>query len=322
MALSLRESRAVTEMAKVLYDFLPGSGQTHWKGHITFHTVAQEVGVGNFWQGGSKEPAISALLEKTLEYRRHLFEKLIFAIVKEGLGYRQKKNNPIKEEEIRKLNGLILEVGFKFPSLWDPSFLESLKADGAFRAKKIVEEELAREKIHISRQSEILKRREQLKSEFYELSKHPNRHLAGIGLEKILNGLFEIYELAPRGPFRVKGEQIDGSFELDSEIYLLEAKWVSRKISQSPLLLFKGKIEGKSAFTRGVFIALNGYTTQALEAITRGKQANFFLMDGYDLAAALEGRIRLDDLMRAKLRRLAEEGKVFVSAVELKGLLK
>ncbi len=320
MALSLRESRAVTEMAKVLYDFLPGSGQTHWKGHITFTTVANEVGVGDFWQGGSKEPAISTLLERTLEHRRHKFERLILAIVREGLRYRQKKKNPIREEEIRTLNGLILEVGFRFPSLWDSSFLESLKADGASRAKKIVEDELAKEKVHISRQSEILKRRELLKSEFYELSKQTNRQLAGLGFEKLLNGLFELYDLAPRGSFRVKGEQIDGSFELDSEIYLLEAKWESHQISENPLLVFRGKIEGKSSFTRGVFIALNGYTKEAIEAITKGKQANFFLMDGYDISVVLEGGMRLDDLLRAKLRRLAEEGRILVSAVEFKKL--
>lgn len=75
MPVSLKESRAATEMAKVLYSFLPGSGARSWKGHITFQTVANDVGVGEFWQGGSKEPAIAALLERTLEYCRNLFRK-------------------------------------------------------------------------------------------------------------------------------------------------------------------------------------------------------------------------------------------------------
>lgn len=304
-------------MAKVLYNFLPGSGQSTWKGHITFYTVAQEVGVGDFWRGGSKEPAIGILLENTLEYRRQLFEKLILSIVKAGLKYRQKKNDPIREEEIKTLNGLILEVGFKFPSLWDYNFLESLKNDGATRATKIVDQEILAERVKASKESEFIKKREQLRSHFYELFNQINRQSAGLELEKILNKLFELYDLSPRGPFRIKGEQIDGSFELDNEVYLLEAKWESHKISEAPLLVFKGKVEGKSSFTRGVFIALNGFTTEALEAITRGKQANFFLLDGYDIVTILEGRMRLDYLMRAKLRRLAEEGRIFVSATEL-----
>jgi hypothetical protein len=304
-------------MAKVLYNFLPGSGRSMWKGHITFYTVAQEVGVGDFWQGGSKEPAIGILLEKTLEYRRHLFEKLILSIVKAGLKYRQKKNDPIREDEIRTLNGLILEVGFKFPSLWQNDFLESLKIDGAARAAKIVDQEILAGRIQASQESEFVRKREQLRSQFYELSIQVDRQSAGIDFEKLLNKLFELYNLSPRGPFRIKGEQIDGSFELDNEVYLLEAKWESHKISEGPLLIFKGKVEGKSSFTRGIFIALNGFTTEALDAITRGKQPNYFLLDGYDIVTILEGRMRLDSLMRAKLRKLAEEGRIFVSATEL-----
>lgn len=317
MALSLKESRAVSEMAKVLYSFLPGSGWRQWKGHVSFQTVAQEVGVGDFWQGGSKEPAIAALLERTLEYRRDLFEKLVLSIVRAALKYREKNNDPMREEEIRTLNGLILEVGFKFPSLWDPSFLDSLKTDGVSRAEKIVEQELAVEKADAIRQSEMSQKREEIKSQFYDLTKQKNRQKAGFGLEKILNGLFELYELGPRTPFRVVGEQIDGSFELDSEIYLVEAKWEAFPISESPLLVFRGKVEGKSSITRGLYIALNGYTSQATNAITRGKQPNFFLMDGYDLSVVLEGGVRLDDLLRAKIRRFAEEGKVYFSVREL-----
>jgi hypothetical protein len=303
-------------MAKVLYNFLPGSGWKQWKGHISFQSVAQEVGVGDFWQIGSKEPAIAALLERTLESRRQLFETLVLSIVKAALKYRQKNNNPIREDEIKTLNGLILEIGFKFPSLWDPKFLESLKADGISRATKIVEQELAVDKVLETKQSELIKKREGLKSEFYELSKQKDRQTAGLKLEKILNELFELSELAPRMPFRVVGEQIDGSFILDNDIYLLEAKWESHPLPESALLVFRGKIEGKSSFTRDVFIAINGCSPQALGAITSGKQPNFFLVDGYDLTTILEGTISLNDVLRLKLRRLAEEGKVFVSVRE------
>ena len=35
MALPLKESRAVRELADLLYDFLPGSGNSAWKGHVS-----------------------------------------------------------------------------------------------------------------------------------------------------------------------------------------------------------------------------------------------------------------------------------------------
>lgn len=314
MPVSLKESRAATEMAKVLYSFLPASGARNWKGHVTFQTVAQEVGVGDFWQVGSKEPAIAALLERTLEFRRDRFEYLILAIVKAGMKYRQKNNKPITEDEIVILNGLILDVGFKFPALWDKDFLASLRNDGYARATEAFAREMSTQEFAEQSQSEFHKNRDKLRSIFYNLCALQDRQEAGLALERLLNELFELFELNPRGPFRVVGEQIDGSFELDSEIYLVEAKWESSPLSEAPLLVFRGKVEGKSTITRGLFISLNGYTEPALQAITQGKQPNFFLMDGYDLSVILEGHIDLCALLRTKIRILAEQGNVFVSA--------
>ena len=90
MGLSLKESRAIAEIAELLYDYLPGSGSPKWKGHVSFKTVAEKVGVGDFWQPGSKTPMITALLERTPEYRRGPFEPLVLEIVRAGLTYRQK----------------------------------------------------------------------------------------------------------------------------------------------------------------------------------------------------------------------------------------
>jgi hypothetical protein len=117
MALSLKHSRAVRDLADSLYDFLPGSGSALWKGHVSFKTVAEKVGVGDFWQPGSKLPMITGLLERTLEFRRGRFEPLILEIIRCGLAYRQKKDRPIQPDELDKLNGLIHELGFKFPEI-------------------------------------------------------------------------------------------------------------------------------------------------------------------------------------------------------------
>ena len=66
---------------------------------------------------------------------------------------------------------------------------------------------------------------EQLKKEFSHLTVEKDRNKAGLELERLLNCLFKIFELRPRQPFRVVGEQIDGSFELGGQVYLLESKW-------------------------------------------------------------------------------------------------
>ena len=317
MSLSLKESRVCTEIAKLLYSFLPGSGSRTWKGHVSFRTVAQESGVGDFWPPGSKEPAIATLLERTLELRRNLFEKLMLGIVRAGLKCREKDGNPITEDEIRTLNGLILEVGFKFPELWDSTFLGSLKAGASDRAAELVEKEQANERIRTSVISKTAERWTELRDAFYALATQVDRQDAGRSLEKVLNVMFELSGLSPRDPFRVTGEQIDGSFELDREVYLIEAKWEAGKLSEAPLMVFREKVQGKSTITRGVFISINGCTAEALDALTRGKQANFCLVDGYDLSVVLERTLQLPEMLRAKVRKLAEEGRVFYSAKEM-----
>src|SRR3989304_2042727 len=153
MALSLKESRAVTNLAELLYDFLPGSGNPGWKGHVSIKIVAEKVGVGDFWQPGSKLPMIAALLQRTLEYRRTHFERLILEIVRAALTYRDRQGRPIQPSEIDKLNGLLLEVGFKFPDLSDPDLVSSLRIDSGRRAKERVGQAIEEERARASAQS-------------------------------------------------------------------------------------------------------------------------------------------------------------------------
>ncbi len=315
--LSLKESKAATDMAQFLYTFLPGSGYSKWKGHVSFKTVAEKVGVGDFWQSGSKLPMITSLLQLTLEHRRHLFEPLILEIVRAGIIYRDKQNNPLRPGDIDTLNGLILEIGFKFPDLWDPDFRNSLSMNGTQRAQELVDQAIKEKRIRESTQSKKAKQILELKDKYFELYKESNRQKAGLEFEKVLNRLFALHGLAPREPFRVVGEQIDGSFELDHETYLLEAKWHSNPLSEADLLIFRGKIEGKSAYTRGVFISISGISGDAKQAIIHGKQATFFVMDGYDLTKILSEDIGLVEFLRQRRRILAEEGLVVIPYQEL-----
>ncbi len=149
-----------------------------------------------------------------------------------------------------------------------------------------------------------------LKDEFFRLAVESDRNKAGLALEQLLNQLFDLFQLHPRQPFRIVGEQIDGSFELDGQIYLLEAKWEKHPLPEADLLIFRGKIEGKSTFTRGVFVALNDVSLPARDAITRGKAPSFFVVNGHDLIVILSEAISLTDFLRKRVRLLAEEGCV------------
>ncbi len=157
----------------------------------------------------------------------------------------------------------------------------------------------------------------QLKEEFCQLTAARDRNKAGLALEGLLNRLFALSGLQPRQPFRIVGEQIDGSFVLDGHIYLLESKWERDPLPEADMLVFRGKIEAKSTFTRGVLIALNDVSSQARYAITQGKAPSFFVMNGHDLMMILSEAISLTEFLRQRVRLLAEEGRMFAPFSEL-----
>lgn len=139
----------------------------------------------------------------------------------------------------------------------------------------------------------------------------------GFELERFLKQLFDVHGLKPRSSFRLIGEQIDGSFELDSHTYLLEAKWKQEPSGQSDLLIFREKVENKSTWTRGLFLSISGFTKEGIIAYSRGRATNIIGMDGQDLFFIVSGEISLIDAISRKARRAAETGEFYVSVFEL-----
>ena len=142
-------------------------------------------------------------------------------------------------------------------------------------------------------------------------------HQRGFDFEKFLKDLFEAHDLAPRNSFRLVGEQIDGSFQFDSDVYLLEAKWQAKQIAQDDLLIFQGKVENKSTWTRGLFISYSGFSPDGLTAFARGRATNIIGMSGQDLYFILSGEMSLIDAIEKKTRRAAETGEFFVPIFDL-----
>ncbi|WP_336509929.1 restriction endonuclease [Agrobacterium tumefaciens] len=137
----------------------------------------------------------------------------------------------------------------------------------------------------------------------------------GYAFEGFLKDLFDAFGLAAQEPFRLRGEQIDGSFQLGSEIYLLEAKWQGQPIGVAELHTFHGKIEQKAAWTRGLFISNSSFTDDGLVAFGRGKRV--ICMDGLDLYEMLDRELPLTQVLERKVRRTAETGSPFVRVRDL-----
>lgn len=140
-------------------------------------------------------------------------------------------------------------------------------------------------------------------------------HARGYAFEAFLTELFDAHRLRAREPFRLVGEQIDGSFDLAAETYLVEAKWLNRKVGAAELHTFHGKVEQKASWARGVFISFGGFTDEGLHAFGRGKRV--IGVEGRDLHDALDRGIGVDRLLSAKVRHAAETGAVFVPIADL-----
>lgn len=153
-----------------------------------------------------------------------------------------------------------------------------------------------------------------LKDELTALTKRAPQ-ARGYAFERLLKDLLDAFGLSARGSFRLVGEQVDGSFELDGETYLIEAKWQDGLTGAADLHVFHGKLEQKAVWARGVFISYAGFSEDGLAAFGRRKQ--LVCMDGLDIFEALDRGIGLDRVLRAKVRRAGETGAPFVRLRDL-----
>lgn len=300
MALSLPERMAVADLAKVLYKFLPGSGNNN----TAFPIAASRVGLSEAWPqiGVSKEPGIVAMLTWTLENKRGKLSVLMEEIVSQSLTYR--RNDPLSREELDEVNRHLLRLQIKIPGLHDPAFLDGLprraaKPAGAPAAAEsgVAAEEYAR-----------------LKAALLKLAPM-EAQARGYAFEQFLTDLFAVFKLAPRGSFRNTGEQIDGSFVLHHETYLIEARWRKKPADAADLRAFSGKVADKVAWGRGLFISDAGFSEDCWAAFGSGKP--LICMDGLDLHDALDRKLALDRVLAEKVRRAVETGKPFIRVREL-----
>ena len=137
----------------------------------------------------------------------------------------------------------------------------------------------------------------------------------GYAFEKFLKDVFDTYGLAARPSFRLRGEQIDGSFVLGEQTYLLEARWRNAQVDVQTLRAFNGRVEEKASWSRGLIISQSGFTEDGPHAFGRGKRV--ICMDGLDLHEVLSGRLHLADVIALKARRAAETGIAYVPVRDL-----
>ena len=163
---------------------------------------------------------------------------------------------------------------------------------------------------------EMKKQLEEIKAEYFLLISSDDPNSRGFKLEKVIKGLFQIFDLDPKASFRIVGEQIDGAFTFENTDFLFEAKWTKELISIEDLDAFSGKLSRKLENTLGLFLSINGFSEDAIKAHTTGRKL-MILMDGSDLMAVLEERIDLIELLYRKKRFASQTGNIYLRIHEI-----
>jgi len=121
-----------------------------------------------------------------------------------------------------------------------------------------------------------------------------------------------MFDMDPRFGYSTKTEQIDGALTFDTDYYLLEAKWLASPVERAAFDAFAAKVQRKGKNALGLFIAVHGFSKPA--RMTYAESTPFITMDGRDLFLVLDGRLRLDELLKAKRRHANETGSCYYPA--------
>jgi hypothetical protein len=180
---------------------------------------------------------------------------------------------------------------------------------------QLLEEEKKREKLRIGelkrkakveQKLEIQKRSKLLLMMFDEMAtKEDNPQKKGFMLEELINMLFQLYDIALLESFRRNngGEQIDGAFKLDGWHYIVEIKWTNKLSDMNQLDSLYGKVSRSGKQTMGLFVSINGWSTNVVPLMKQSPDKSIFLMDGYDLRVVLSGEIDLIELLQKKIAK-------------------
>ncbi|SDM03089.1 Restriction endonuclease [Arthrobacter sp. ov407] len=132
--------------------------------------------------------------------------------------------------------------------------------------------------------------------------------------EKLLIRLFDSYDFEPRMDYTVNSDHIDGAISFDSDDYIVEAKWTAAPVERATADIFATKVSRARKNGLGLFVSTNGFSAGFKDTYSRSTP--FITVDGVDLFAVLDGRFRLDDLLRAKKRHANETGSCFLPVGE------
>ncbi|WP_299990086.1 restriction endonuclease [uncultured Pontibacter sp.] len=221
-------------------------------------------------------------------------------------------------------NSIHFEVGGNLDVKKAQHAISHLRKLQESKDSQLREAEKERHKIQQATQREL--KAETLKNKFFllykgkdEYEKEINFQKRGYLFEALLKDLAVLEGLTTTESFsfNILGEQIDGAIKYDGEHYIIEAKWQEKVVASNALYQFAHKIEGKM-YGRGIFISINGFSPESVNALTKGKSLKSILVDGADLILVVEGLYTFSEMLDRKIKAAQTMGNIYVSVYDLK----
>jgi hypothetical protein len=91
--------------------------------------------------------------------------------------------------------------------------------------------------------------------------------------------------------------EIDVTFSHGGQRFILEAKWERSKTGTGPIAKLQRRLEQRMVGVTGVFLAMSGYTADALAEIDRGRRMDVLLLDQQHWEAMLSGIVPPAELL-------------------------
>jgi hypothetical protein len=132
----------------------------------------------------------------------------------------------------------------------------------------------------------------------------------GRQLEWLLLGILQVERLAPEHRVVIPGEEVDLTFVLDGQHYLMECKWEQRPVGLPALERFATKVRRKAEGTFGVVLSMSGYVRGINVKAARGERLNCVGLTRRHLVRVLGGRATWAETVR-RARRAASDRSLF-----------
>ncbi|MBM0232478.1 restriction endonuclease [Micromonospora sp. STR1_7] len=153
-------------------------------------------------------------------------------------------------------------------------------------------------------------------SELCQLGAGMTPNARGQRFNGMIAELLTAYGLRAKSDQRSVGE-LDVVFSYAGRRFILEAKWERGKTGTGPIAKLQRRVEQRMAGVTGVFLAIKGFTDDAIAEVDKGRRLDVLLLDQSHWEAMLSGFVPPQELFDLATDAASFHGRAYTPITEL-----